>query len=384
MKAATARATISTFSCDIAYSDSPAASRASASAPVEAEHRDSMPFAHRGALRIQRAPISIRCRSPCRASDATRSQAMDSSAIEVSQRSSISADRAELPLRSDRLQSRAPVHGLVARLDLPSTASTNSTSGSRVASSASRSPRLQASKPRRTISTFSCDIAYSDSPAASRASARGRVLRDIRTILPVPERRQQATCRLIDADSAAPCPRRWCAEHQDLVAQRRRTPRARSEYSPKHARSSSARSCLHAVGPTKPSQPPAIRASIELDVRDRRVRRALRDPPVASARSRAARSPRSPATSPTPTARRLRGLRWWSRSLWQPAISPPWKSRGPQLESDFEAGVSLSLGPRAGHPGKIPHHRLRRISGPPRLEDRRTPGSARSANSVAP
>ena len=31
-------------------------------------------------------------------------------------------------------------------------------------------PRFQASKARCTMSTFSCDIAYSDSPAASKAS----------------------------------------------------------------------------------------------------------------------------------------------------------------------------------------------------------------------
>ena len=34
------------------------------------------------------------------------------------------------------------------------------------------SPRVKASNALRTISTFSCDIAYSDSPAASRASSR--------------------------------------------------------------------------------------------------------------------------------------------------------------------------------------------------------------------
>ena len=46
-----------------------------------------------------------------------------------------------------------------------------STSGSFSASPASLSRRLKASIAFRAISTFSCDIAYSDSPAALRASA---------------------------------------------------------------------------------------------------------------------------------------------------------------------------------------------------------------------
>ena len=32
-------------------------------------------------------------------------------------------------------------------------------------------PRFQAATPRMKASTFSCDIAYSDSPAAARASS---------------------------------------------------------------------------------------------------------------------------------------------------------------------------------------------------------------------
>src|SRR5512133_285525 len=39
---------------------------------------------------------------------------------------------------------------------------------------ASMSPRSHASQASRAVSTFSCDIAYSDTPAASRASDRAR------------------------------------------------------------------------------------------------------------------------------------------------------------------------------------------------------------------
>ena len=52
-----------------------------------------------------------------------------------------------------------------------------SISGRHVVESSSQSPRSNASNARRTISTFSCDIAYSRSPAASRASAQCRVIR---------------------------------------------------------------------------------------------------------------------------------------------------------------------------------------------------------------
>ena len=47
---------------------------------------------------------------------------------------------------------------------------TYSIPGSAAAMRVSRSRRFQVSSARRTISTFSCDIAYSRSPAASRAS----------------------------------------------------------------------------------------------------------------------------------------------------------------------------------------------------------------------
>ena len=47
----------------------------------------------------------------------------------------------------------------------------HSTSASSSAKKASRSSAFQASTARWTVSTFSCDIAYSDSPTASRASA---------------------------------------------------------------------------------------------------------------------------------------------------------------------------------------------------------------------
>ena len=49
---------------------------------------------------------------------------------------------------------------------------THSSSGAASANQADLSRRLKASIAPRTSSTFSCDIAYSDSPAASRASAR--------------------------------------------------------------------------------------------------------------------------------------------------------------------------------------------------------------------
>ena len=41
-----------------------------------------------------------------------------------------------------------------------------------------KSPRVKRLEIARTISTFSCDIAYSDSPAASRASPVVAVLLD--------------------------------------------------------------------------------------------------------------------------------------------------------------------------------------------------------------
>ena len=43
------------------------------------------------------------------------------------------------------------------------------------------SSAFQASSPRLTASTFSCDIAYSDSPAASRASLHSALKRRQRT-----------------------------------------------------------------------------------------------------------------------------------------------------------------------------------------------------------
>ena len=171
---------------------------------------------------------------------------------------------------------------------------------------ASQSPRSSASKAARTISTFSCDIAYSDSPAASRASTRSSNTRQ-RTIFP------RAACirarRSISTSTPLASPRRITVNRtSDAVARvdellrprtmTRRTPRAtrrtdvgslRARYMP-----SSSRGAGRVRSRSSGSSPRPCRvevASVEHLVR------------------LGARSPRSPATSPTPTAPRLRGPR---------------------------------------------------------------------------
>ena len=57
-------------------------------------------------------------------------------------------------------------------------ATSDSTSGSKRPNHASSSLGSRPRRARRTISTFSCDIAYSESPAASRASSRSEIARD--------------------------------------------------------------------------------------------------------------------------------------------------------------------------------------------------------------
>ena len=61
------------------------------------------------------------------------------------------------------------------------------------------SPAFHASKPARTTSTFSCDIAYSERPAASRASARSRKLSRWITLLHARSRRE------VMEDGRTPC-----------------------------------------------------------------------------------------------------------------------------------------------------------------------------------
>jgi hypothetical protein len=66
----------------------------------------------------------------------------------------------------------------------------HSISGDACANTAFQSPRFMASYIWRTISTFSCDIAYSERPAASRASA---FVRNSMISMTLPPRNQYAT-----------------------------------------------------------------------------------------------------------------------------------------------------------------------------------------------
>ena len=85
-------------------------------------------------------------------------------------------------------------------------ASSHSTSGLTVATNASASLRLMASTTCRTIPTFSCDIAYSDSPAASRAGSRS-VNPSMRVTLPSRAVHTIQPSKLVPAPLC--CPRPW-------------------------------------------------------------------------------------------------------------------------------------------------------------------------------
>ena len=101
-----------------------------------------------------------------------------------SPRSRISSNRALICMVPLRLSQafRAP-----ACPRYTSTSVDHSTSGSNWSIHASKSSRFQASTRRLKLSTFSSDIAYSDSPAASRASLRSlnhcvRLIRPSRSV----------------------------------------------------------------------------------------------------------------------------------------------------------------------------------------------------------
>ena len=68
------------------------------------------------------------------------------------------------------------------------------------------SPRCQAPPAPRTTSTFSCDIAYSDSPTASRASASVDGLLGRGATLPSRKRHRRRAVATVDVDAALPSP----------------------------------------------------------------------------------------------------------------------------------------------------------------------------------
>ena len=196
------------------------------------------------------------------------------------------------------------------------------------------SPRLTGLDSRAgTISTFSCDIAYSDSPAASRASSRsayalashGRSVperataRRLRMSISTPLRLALAS-HADDGDHLVPLrrwpprARRFIAEHLDQILQETRNAPRRPAYSGRRDR--------------------VRRASDSTS-------RSMSSSPVAKSRVRrephrcGARPPRSPATSPTPRARRLRGLRRGRDSAgFEPRAQPPASKTVEVLELD--------------------------------------------------
>ena len=158
-----------TFSCDIAYSDSPTASRASAwSQKYSTCERPCPRGTCRPAVNVQ---SSIRCPGLRR----RQSLLHDDSAHRrrCSRRSVRSA--IGVPGLAQSLQLRAgPPPGREGRLPPGHASRPRTIIASGSYSSRERVRRRPRSTPRRaarTTSTFSCDIAYSDSPTASRASA---------------------------------------------------------------------------------------------------------------------------------------------------------------------------------------------------------------------
>ena len=157
--------TISTFSCDIAYSASPTASRASVAIPVDAEPDDlavaERPDHARSASRA-RSPLARPCRHGAQGQhDDLVAGSRNSS---TSTRTSQASRSPRRPcLTADRPLPRCPARAVAS--------DSNSTFVSKLAAS---SRRGRSASMQRTSSTFSCDIAYSSSPTALRASAWSR------------------------------------------------------------------------------------------------------------------------------------------------------------------------------------------------------------------
>ena len=155
--------TVSTFSCDIAYSRSP---RLRGPRLRSSNHStaDDLPVAereHGPVVVVHLDPARPAARlppHPHRPPRLARSLTSVASIRTVSHGSS--AREQKLP---DRVEARISFSG-------QSPTGTASTSASQSADQPALSRRAKASSDALTISTFSCDIAYSESPAASRAS----------------------------------------------------------------------------------------------------------------------------------------------------------------------------------------------------------------------
>ena len=172
-------------------------------------------------------------------------------------------------------------------------------------SAVSKSPARKAPHIRRTTSTFSCDIAYSDSPAASRASSSCRVLAAPRD-LPVSDREDGGVSQIrLDAAqlgaSAEPQDRDHLAlsrvdqlDGLDAQIVERVEPVL-------HVR----RTASLPIGPRSSTAPSIARWSMSSVQNSAKASR----PSCANAFKAAPPPRRSSATSPTPTARRLRGRR---------------------------------------------------------------------------
>ena len=172
MKSSITRCCSSTFSCDIAYSESPAASRARPVAEVgevgypfvlESSHNrgwgslgldstSSLPMAFDGA-QPKHPVVALRSRM---------SGQLDLPGVEVLQGGPRTSPSHRRHRRSFPLQCRKPVLESDSGVHEPKNALL------------CRAAVFIASMAARITSTFSCDMAYSRSPAASRACARSR------------------------------------------------------------------------------------------------------------------------------------------------------------------------------------------------------------------
>ncbi len=170
-----------------------------------------------------------------------------------------------------------------------------------------RSPRSHTSHDRRTISTFSCDIAYPDSPTASRACPGSQNLPPCDLAVVVPGNEPDADLCLHPAGPAASGHQR--PEENSAICRRGDLFDLEMQALPGfHHRLLEPVSHLRprAVDPSKSDKPLGV---LPFHLRAKashegvRVASVPRHPPVPG------RPRRSPATSPTPTAPRLRGRR---------------------------------------------------------------------------
>ena len=145
--------TISTFSCDIAYSESPAASRASARSMEAQDRSDYLPSRNRTGRtgEPQSSALALPCRLPVR-----RRTTTPSPASRCIPRSRVSSSKASAQADSpDGLDARRP------RQAVRSSAGLEDSIRVEQLSYALESPRFRRRMAARTTSTFSCDIAYS-------------------------------------------------------------------------------------------------------------------------------------------------------------------------------------------------------------------------------